>query len=46
MVEEGFKMKFKLLFDEVMEVGGDIGGGMSSRPGEHGRPARWSSDAW
>jgi len=39
IVEEGFKMKSRLLFDEVIEIGGDIGGGMLSRPGELGRHA-------
>lgn len=43
MTEEGFKMKFRLLVDEVMEVRGDMGGGMSSRPGEVSRPPSWTS---
>ena len=45
MAEDGFRMKFRLLVEEVIEIGGDIGGGMSSLPGEVGRAARWSSDA-
>lgn len=45
IVEEGFKMKSRLLFEEVIEIGGDIGGGMLSRSGELGRHAWWKSDA-
>ena len=41
MVEAGFKMKLRLLFEEVIETGGDAANGLEILP-----PAVVSLDPW